>query len=75
MKILRIIVHSPAAESEENMDSFFDKFLNAIGKIIFGLIIISVLAINMIQVHGPGADRWFAEHPVVHFLYQLIHFI
>ena len=49
--------------------------LGVIGKCVGGLILVAIVLLSVVGFDGPGAQQWFAEHPVVHFFYKLIHFI
>ena len=57
------------------MENKFDKAVALIGKIVFSLVITTIVIVGFIHVTGPGADRWFAEHPVIHFVYRMCHII
>lgn len=44
-------------------------------KFVCGVIIAVIVVLSMIRFEGPGAQQWFAEHPMIHFFYKLIHFM
>lgn len=55
-------------------ESLFEKFLVLIGKTIGIIIISAVVILSVVRIEGPGADAWFAKHPVVHVAYRVLSF-
>ena len=62
------------AKESESMESNRPSLIETIGKIAGGIILVAITILYFIRFEGPGAQQWFAEHPVIHFFYNLFHF-
>ena len=56
------------------MESPLEKFLIAIAKVFAFIIIAAIVILSVVNIEGPGADAWFAKHPVIHVIYSILSF-
>ena len=54
------------------MESPLEKFLIATAKVFAFILIAAIVILSVVHIEGPGADAWFAKHPVIHVIYSIL---
>ena len=56
------------------METPLEKFLIAIAKVFAFILIAAIVILSVVHIEGPEVDAWFAKHPVIHVIYNILRF-